>query len=212
MNHILYYDDKANRIQCRPERRPVIEAIVNYWKNVNINDLFNVDCRTFFKNGSYLLLKDFLQDFQEVYYFNVSANAEKQETIPMSFMGDLLTQLLEKPEVLDFFLNDHVDGWILSTIASDDFEAGHSISVRDVLNLLVEPLDDELVLHFSDFVIPELSIKGSDVDSLPVPISNVKDMADYLLLLLSLSLTKVLGAFETPHEVQQIYEERELPF
>lgn len=196
MNYCLYYDDRTSRVQSRPERRPIIVAIANYWQNQNIDKLYESDCRTFFKDGPYLLLRDFMQDFQEIYYFNVSAQMEGKETIPMGFMGDLFIRILKKHEALDYFLNDYVEHWTIKVISSDDYEGGHHISVKDLLNLATEEFHERIDLWFNDFIIPQMSIDLCEFDELPISIDDENGMADYFLLLLSLALSAPLNSFE----------------
>lgn len=192
----MYYFNinKQNKIQTKPQRRQIIEAIVNYWKEVDVLKTIEDDCRQYYKKGQYAIFKDFYQDFADVYYFNLNAD-KVEDRLPMSFMGDILLELLHNVAVLDYFLNDYVTGWVLRTIVSDDMETGDNICMQDLLTLALEPVDERIILCFNDFILDSIDIDFSSVDE--TNMKTEEDMVTFFLMTLDRRLSSIFNKMES---------------
>ena len=192
----MYYFNinKQNRIQSKHERKQIVEAIVNYWKAVDVQKLIEEDCRQYYKKGQYAIFKDFYQDFADVYYFNLNADKE-EDLLPMRSMGNILLELLHSVDVIDYFFNDQLTDWYLRSIVSDDIEMGNHLCMKDLLNLALEPVDERITLCFNDFVLPCIDIDFSSINE--TNMKTEEDMVTFFLKTLEKTLSSLFSGMES---------------
>lgn len=170
----LSSSENDHTIKTDLTRRPIIEAVVNYWKTVDI--------KTFLKNnylssfGRFLLFKDFYHDFSSVFYFNretvleIVANGKDLKTIPMRFMEQQLYDLLRFPSILDSFLKEYTTEWGIN-MGNDEMLYGYHLDMTQIKKYALRGRES-MFIHFGDFVIKNMDLDfhsdKNDIDPLKI--------------------------------------------